>query len=380
MSNKKNKGDNTSRTRGFIYQTLYFIYLFLNDDIKEIINEGTINNKSYEDITIINTNDTKDTYQLKYTHNINDKQSFCASNEIIKVLNRDDNYNLNNIYYVSNSGFNENFNIFVKNNGEKIYEELNNMYQKYLQNKKYQDKEHDFIEFCKTKLNSENKTTYINYLNKIQINYDENINTYTKILKKIDERIQRKFRIENKKDIFFIRQMIYKISDDSFFTDNKTFIKIDEEIEKIKNEIGLNNQEIKNNIINDFIEKIKYTLINENNTIDYKIIENFNNLKREINDLLDIEPGIIIIDILNLLHDIYIKLPNENNIKNDVKIFYDEIKCKLCILIFNKYKNYNNEVDNKKLLNIIPSLNTYKNHKIDKKIKIDISKVKWLFE
>ena len=61
--------DNTKRSRGFIYQRQYAIYYFLNNCDSLIIEEGTLNNKVYEDITIKHNNDILVTYQIKH-HNL----------------------------------------------------------------------------------------------------------------------------------------------------------------------------------------------------------------------------------------------------------------------------------------------------------------------
>ena len=90
--------DNTKRSRGFIYQRQYAIYYFLNNCDSLIIEEGTLNNKVYEDITIKHNNDILVTYQIKHH---NKPESLSEKSDFYKTLNNINNIECNEIHYIT---------------------------------------------------------------------------------------------------------------------------------------------------------------------------------------------------------------------------------------------------------------------------------------
>lgn len=91
--------DARSSSNGFHYQRRYAIYYLLSkDDIKEIIEEGNIDGKIYEDITIKFNNNTIESWQLKYHQS--DPEGLSKSSDIYKAFGNKDNIKLDGIHYV----------------------------------------------------------------------------------------------------------------------------------------------------------------------------------------------------------------------------------------------------------------------------------------
>lgn len=392
MSNRKknkNNGDNTSRIRGNLYQVQYAVLLFLDENTKEIMNEGSINGKSFEDVTIKTYDNKKNTYQFKYHHiNTNKKESFCVSGDIFKTLYNENNVDFDNIYYISSSGFYDNFDIFIKDNGNVIYEKILDLYENEIteedkikfnneNNKKTLSKEKiKFIDFYHKIIKHENKDNIINYLNKVQ--KKEGIKTYSELKNKIYDEITKNFKIDinDKILLFCIRYKIYDIFDDILFNKNERYINVKDEFKKIEEELEIKKYTKKNIDINKKLSLLfNFDYENENNSINIDFIEEEIKLMLEL-ELLNSDD---MQSILNNLNKMY-KNINNTIYKEKIENYYNLLKKQFCKIILNKYKKYRKNVTDDEYEGIYKSLTTYYNHSIKHEINPLRASINFLFK
>jgi len=346
--------DNTKRSRGFIYQRQYAIYYFLNNCNSFIIEEGTINNKVYEDITIKHNDNKLVTYQIKHH---NKPESLSKKSNFYKTLNNINNIECDEIYYITLKGI------------QNVYIEWNNV---------TGEEKYNMIDLLdKSVYNELGHDNFIKYINKIK--FYKGLE-YSELIDNINEKICNIFNVNDNFLIFNIRFKIVELFENKFMlSDNNEFINISDEIMKIKNELNTNvllfNDNDKNNIINNYIKTI---FISIKNIIDeyinyYYEIESFQKLNT---DYLSITH---ILKIMILIKYLYHK-EDENNKENIKKIkkYHNKI-CKLfCNKIIIYIMNNNNDNLRNNINNIPKTINYYYNHKIKKKFNFNNNFIKYL--
>lgn len=179
--------DATKKARGFSYQRQYCIYLFLDNNNKKmkIIEEGIINNMTFEDITLINNNNEYITYQIKYH---NSKMGLCKSNsDLFKTLKNKDNLMAKEIYFLVSKNketFDDNLNKWKDKilTSNEIYDIIINLNGK--------DKSNIYKE-CYDFFTEDKKIT-IDYLNKITIGIGF---SYNELIDNINRKIKETFNI-----------------------------------------------------------------------------------------------------------------------------------------------------------------------------------------
>jgi hypothetical protein len=98
--NKKDPRDATQSSNGFFYQRYYAVFLLLNGDgVNEIIEEGKICKKGYEDVTVKYSDNSIKTFQIKYHHTGHDKMEKTGG--IFKTISHCNNMNAEEIHYIS---------------------------------------------------------------------------------------------------------------------------------------------------------------------------------------------------------------------------------------------------------------------------------------
>jgi len=376
--------DATKKARGFSYQRQYAIYYFLHFDkfnIKELIEEGKIDNKVYEDITIKTYDDKIITFQIKY-HQSNKEQCFNRSSELFKTLNNENNFNnLETYFIVSKNIYNNTFDdkflklidktITSKTKLEMIY----NLY-------KDDNKSVEQYNKCYTKFRNLNENDVLNFLNNFII---EEGFLYDELKTNIYNKIKDIFYINDIKLVFYIKYLLFEMFDDNWFNLN-TPININNEIENIKNKIKpesiINVIEQQNIIINKIINTINNSLNKIDNSIDEQLyINQYNNIYNEIKEFIDtfninIENSE---KILNILHKLYLHDLYKKSSINNIKKLYKNICKILCVnLTNNLLKNNNYTIE--QIKNFCKSINYYYTHNIKNKITLKNSSISFLLE
>ena len=357
--------DATKKARGFSYQRQYCIYIFLdnNNNKMKIIEEGTINNMTFEDITLINNNNEYITYQIKYHSKT---MSLCKSNnDLFKTLKNKDNLKAKEIYFFVSKiekTFDDNLNkwknkILTSND---IYDMIINLNGKDKSNI-YTDCYDFFIE---------DKKTIIDYLNKITIDTGF---TYNELIDNINKKIKEIFIINDDIKIFYLRYYIFDLLEKNWF-DNNIPLNIDDNITNMKSKINIINNESQN--IDNILKILHNNIFNylKQNDIKQDIITNFLIEINEFKKLCENNKEPImkeLIVLLNILHNI-----NTKSINNEINNIYNQIKKILCR---NLIKNLNKTDDNNKINRTISSITYYNKHNIKYKINIDKSSFKDLF-
>lgn len=340
--------DNTKRSRWFIYQRQYAIYYFLNNCNSLIIEEGTVNNKEYEDITIKHNDNKLVTYQIKHH---NKPESLSKKSNFYKTLNNINNIECDEIYYITLKGIQNEYIEWNNLTGEKKYNMID-----LLDKNVYNELGHD---------------NFIEYINKIK--FDKGLE-YPELINNINQKICNIFNTNDNFVIFYINFKIVKVFEDKFmFTDNNEFINISDEINKIKNELSTNvllfND--KNNIINNYIQTILNTIkyITDEYVNYYYQIELFQKLNTDYLSITHILKIIILIKYLHYKED-------KNNKDNIVKIknYHKEI----CKLFCNKIIMY--IMNNNNINQISKTINYYYNHNIERTFYFNNNPIKYLLE
>jgi hypothetical protein len=375
--------DATKKARGFSYQRQYAIYYFLNFyefDIKELIEEGKIDNKVYEDITLKKNDDKIITFQIKY-HQSNNEQRFNRSSELFKTLNNENNFNNFKTYFIVSKNinnintFDDNFiklidkTITIKTKLEMIY----NLY-------KDDNKLVEQYNKCYTKFKNLNENDVLHFLDNFII---EEGFLYDELKTNINNKIKEVFNINDIKLIFYVKYLLFEMFDDNWFNLNIP-ININNEIYNIKNKIkpeSIIDDIEQQNII---ISKIIYTINNNLNKIDNSIdeqlyINQYNNIYNEIKEFIDIF-NINIENsekILNILHKLYLHDLYKKSSINNIKKLYKNICKILCVnLTNNLLKNNNYTVE--QIKNFCKSINYYYTHNIKNKITLKNSSISFL--
>lgn len=359
--------DATKKARGFSYQRQYCIYIFLDNNNKKmkIIEEGTINNMTFEDITLINNNNEYITYQIKYHSKT---MSLCKSNnDLFKTLKNKDNLKAKEIYFFVSKiekTYDDTLNKWKNKNltSNEIYEMIINLNGK---DKSEIYKEcYDFF--------MKDKEIIIDYLNKITIDIGF---TYNELIDNINKKIKEIFNINDDIKIFYLRYYIFDLLEKNWF-DNNIQLNIDDNITDMKSKINIINNESNNESI-DNILKILHNNINnyfknddtDNNLTNILIeIEQFKKLCENYKEPIMKE----LIVLLNILHNINNK--SKNNTTNNI---YKQTKKLLCR---NLIKNVNKTDNDNKINKTISSISYYYNHNINKQININKSSFKDLFD
>ena len=349
--------DATFTKRGFSYQRQYAILLFLqninNNNITKIIEEGKINNKTYEDITLININNELITYQIK----------FNKSYDVFKTIGNENNFdsNVKEINYVisKNNNFDEKFLKLININNDSII--LRDMI--FLLNTKKNNKINDInnsnkknpYKTCMNLLKNKTPNEILIYLSKY--NFFCNYN-YSDLIDKINDSIKNIFKVDNYKIIYLIKYLIFDLFEKNEFTQNIE-ITINIEYNKIKNYIN-ENANINNN--NDkFLLLLKKEIQNNKNNLDNIFIElnNYydNNKNISFNDYLK---------IINIYHTIY-KLNNYLH-KETIKTRYKTICIDLCIKLMKS--SVNNTTLNMDKVKICSSISYYYKHNINSNVNL----------
>lgn len=107
-----NLRDAHEKSNGYLYQRYYCVYLLLNNEIQksepvEIVEEGAMDNMSFEDITIRYSNGKKITYQIKHNSSKKNINMVSSNNDLFKTISEKNNINLDKIYYIT-SKYNNN--------------------------------------------------------------------------------------------------------------------------------------------------------------------------------------------------------------------------------------------------------------------------------
>jgi hypothetical protein len=253
---KKSKRDARYSSNGFLYQRGYCVYYLLNDDkIKNIIEEGTVEGKDYEDITIVYNDDVIKTYQIKYHTYKND--NLTISNDIFKTIGHENNFDLNEIYYIISSNSNGNTNCsdnLLKWKDKKINEK--DVYELIMKLKDNMDGNTDDTPYGKTirlfEKKGENES--VKYLKKYII--DDGLN-YKQLKSETDKLIYKTFSVNDKMVITYIRLILNEIFTDNSFGSN-TILSKELLINNIKKKFPSNNFKIldKSNMFYDLYKNI----------------------------------------------------------------------------------------------------------------------------
>jgi hypothetical protein len=368
--NKKHSRDATNKARGFNYQRQYAIYYFLEHNIKSIIEEGKVNDLEFEDITYITKENNIITLQIKYHIN---KIGLCCSNDIFKTLKNINNLSAEQIYYIVSKNNKENTfdEKFLKWKNQAINtEELYELILSLKKDDKKENKSTNYQEFI-VFLNELGKEAAYNYLKKtiIQEGY-----SYRELVEQINLRIQTKFNITNKKDIFYVRFKIYDLFENNWFEGNndKPLI-VDEEIIKIKKDLLSSEKETDKKQILSFIDILKKTVFDEkeNNSNTHMI--------DEIKEFISIyDEAISINDTLEILKEL--SRVYKINKKEEIKNYYKTIRKIFCKKLLDKYKNSFTILKDNEKDAICSSIANYYRHSINKEIHIDRAKIAFLFD
>jgi hypothetical protein len=352
---KENVRDASSKSNGYLYQRMYAVYYFLDEEIKEIIEEGSINEKTYEDITIYKKDGKKITYQIKHHKST---EGLGMSSDVYKTMSNDVNNEMDEIIYLVSKSekntFTEELEKFNKNNPQDNYEMIKNKKDKEATNENYKKTIKLFEEF------GEEKT--LKYLEKYK--FEEGLK-YKNLTEEIEKKINEKIKIDDKMKIKYMRYKIFDLFTDNSFGDNKLLEK-DKEYKKIFNEI-------KDEKKLEYNEEIIKLLLKNN----YNDFDNFDEEIKTLNlDEKDIESQL---NIIEYLHKMY----KDEKIKNDEKIkikkCYKESCKRLCENIVIKIKKCKIDIIKFKS-DISKSLGYYYDHPIENSIDLEKSGINCLLE
>ena len=213
----------TKKARGFNYQRKYVIYLFLkyisDTDNYSIIEEGEINGKVYEDITIIKNNHQIETYQIKYHENksINKIRLNRSNEELFKTILNQNNLDeiVETVYFlvskIEPETYDEDLNNWINGNlnSRNLYEKILNLDKK---DNKIINKYNELIKFLK-----EDPELKINYLNKLKLLIGL---SYNDLDSEINEIIKNRFDINNIILIYYVKYMIFDLFEKNWFENN----------------------------------------------------------------------------------------------------------------------------------------------------------------
>ncbi len=370
MSNR----DATKKARGFSYQRQYGIYLFfnsINSVVNEIIEEGSLDGSTYEDITIKNNNNEYITYQIKY--HTGQMRFNRSNNDLFKTIKNENNLqtNVKKIYFiVSKNGYT--FDKFLSNwknkklSSEEIYNSIINL-------KGCNTKKVKIYKECKTFLEN-NPNDKINYIDKIII---EEGFTYNELIIKINEIIKNIFNLNDEILIFYIRYYVFDLFDKNWFSGNVP-LKINDIYYELKmkfNTISSSSENIElfNYTFNHIIDKIKKYIILTNEPIDTNNILNlYQELNNFINQLHKKFETKHYLCFLMLLHKINKKQEN----KEIIQLYNTTIKY-LCRSLIKNIKTDSNTTD-EKIDKIISSISYYHKHNINKLISLSKSEFRYV--
>jgi hypothetical protein len=370
MSNR----DATKKARGFSYQRQYGIYLFfnsINSDVNEIIEEGSLDGSTYEDITIKNNNNEYITYQIKY--HTGQMRLNRSNNDLFKTIKNENNLqtNVKKIYFiVSKNGYT--FDKFLSNwknkklSSEEIYNSIINL-------KGCDTKKVKIYKECKTFLEN-NPNDKINYIDKIII---EEGFTYNELIIKINEIIKNIFNLNDEILIFYIRYYVFDLFDKNWFSGNVP-LKINDIYYELKmkfNTISSSSENIElfNYTFNHIIDKIKKYIVLTNEPIDTNNILNlYQELNNFINQLHKKFKTKHYLCFLMLLHKINKKQEN----KEIIQLYNTTIKY-LCRSLIKNIKTDSNTTD-EKIDKIISSISYYHKHNINKLISLSKSEFRYV--
>jgi hypothetical protein len=368
------------KARGFSYQRQYAIYYFLNFnelDIKELIEEGKIDDKVYEDITIKTNDDKIITFQIKY-HQSNKEQSFNRSSELFKTLNNENNFNNIKTYFIvskntNNNTFDDNFiKLIDKRTTSKT--KLDMIYNLY----KDDNKSVEQYNKCYTKFRNLNEIYVLKFLDNFII---EEGFLYDELKININNKIKEIFDINDVKLIFYVKYLLFEMFDDNWFNLNIP-INVNYKINDIKNNIKpesiVNDIEQQNIIIDKIICTINESLNKIDNSIDEQLyINQYNNIYNEIKEFIHTFDNINIENskkILNILHKLYLHdLYKKSSIEN-IKKLYKNISKNLCFNLTNNLLK-NNNYTYEEINNFCKSINYYYMHNIKNQITLKYSSI-----
>ncbi len=182
---KNTNKDASTKSNGYLYQRWYGVLYFLDNKTEKIIEEGKINDKTYEDITIYQKNGNKITYQIKHHKST---ENLGMSSDIYKTLSNKENDEMNEIIYLvsesaNNNTYTEEMKKFANSNPNEKYKIIKdkNKGENDNLNKNYKNTIDLFEEW------GEEKT--LKYLEKIKL---ENGLKYKYLIEEIEKKIKEK--------------------------------------------------------------------------------------------------------------------------------------------------------------------------------------------
>jgi hypothetical protein len=260
--------DASKKARGFAYQRLYAIFYFLDNDVYDIIDEGTIDGNGYEDITYHDNTAKIHTKQIKYKPNSEEKLNM-SNDGFWKTINNDNNFKAESVEYIvsendmKNSSEEQlsNPNVWNSLTGDEKYEKIIKMPLK-------SEKVPDFRK-CKEKVDTEDKKTTIARLQKITTSKGL---SYKKLIDEIYIKIENVFEKKDDMIKFYIRYKIFDVFEKNWFNINKL----------------INRKDIITSINNDMSDIVDFKKINIEN-INNSILKSDPDIPNEILDLNIIE-------------------------------------------------------------------------------------------
>jgi hypothetical protein len=361
----------SSKAIGYYYQGNYYVYYFIDDDVKSIIQEGD----NYEDITINCKNGTSKTIQVK--HHTSGKQNLnYSNNDFAKVLaNYYENNKLDKIIYLcSRYGDNTYDSFFTNwmNKGITTSEILDKIMT--LKSGSTSNSSHKFDEFYKI-VEDIGRDKAIEYLDKFEIQIGLK---YKELSTEIISKIKSKFNVDDIHAIF-IKYSITESNNNKWslntnnnknkYTDTHTYL------DKIISKLKTSNGDIKKNNITleclrKCIDDLKNLYFYDTNDIIYNI--DFTDLTciLKTDNLFDIS---IYLEILLILHYIYNKInnqPNNNDSIKNIQSFYKIVCYELTSSLLEKYKKFDKTLDKNNLKEICKSISYYDRHDIKNMINL----------
>lgn len=363
--------DASTSSNGYFYQRYYFVKILLeliknksiNDEFSNIdqiicIEEGNIDEKEYEDITI-KINDKIISYQIKYKNEDNKTTNYERLKSIgfiktfVNYFNNE--YDLNmieNIYYVvskTNGKNNTSNNFDILKNAEEAYKYLQKYTNEYIYNDSAVSK---IVEKLKKIMNDDNKNHVIDFIKKIKIINSESYYTLKKCMNNFIKDI---CEITDTDLINYIRMSIIEHCTDKSF-DSKKHV----DIKNIKDIIELKTVDKKTN---DSLKTKENELFLSDND---RIIELLN---EEIASLKNNDKIKYIEEKLNDIHDEY---KNNNNVDKNHESLYIRIRklyaYHLLLSRFTLKKTKENDI-----IKFLGKVCYYYNHQIDLKINLESS-------
>lgn len=168
MSNK----DASKTSNGFIYQRMYAVLYFLDDETEKIIEEGKIKSKTYEDITIYKKDGKKITCQIKHHKSIN---GLDMSSDVYKTFSNENNYEMDEIIYIVSKYEKESFSKELKNFNNN---EANEKYE--IIKKKKENKENKGNKGNEENVENEVSEENVESEEKLNINYKKTLDLFKK--------------------------------------------------------------------------------------------------------------------------------------------------------------------------------------------------------